>query len=142
MAYLSKTEERKSILNVKRACIAATVSTVFTIVLMLIISFLVNVSVFGEGAVPVFSVILTVAGAFFAGFLTALSVPHYGLFNGILSGISYFVIMFIFSSVISLKFAINGKFLTNLIICFTGGGAGGIVSINLRANRKNKRRKR
>ena len=142
MTHFSGVPEKKIPLNPRRAVIAAVVSAVFTVILMLLFSFVVNISLLPEGAVPVLSILLTMAGAFFAGFLTALSVPSYGLFNGMLSGIAYFLIMYVFSSAISLSLAINSKFFVNLIICIAGAGAGGILSINLKANRKSRKRRR
>ncbi len=125
----------------RRAFTAAVVSAVLSIIAILLFSLIVKIGIFPESFIPALMIIITIAGGFFSGYLTALSVPSMGLINGLVSGAFYFLLMYILSAIFSPGFAINKTTLTNIILSVLSAGIGGILSINLKASRKNRRRR-
>lgn len=127
---------------IKRAVTAGVVSFILTLIVQLLFSLVIYLEIIPENAAIALSFIITLAGSFFSGYLTALSVPAMGLVNGIISGLSYFLIMFVFSAITAPGLSVNSTTLRNILICVLGAGAGGILSINLKANRRNKKRRK
>ena len=138
---VNKKSQSSGIFNTKRSLIAAIVAAIMSLVAVFFFSLLAVWEVIPETAIPVISVIITVAGAFFAGYLVALSVSSMGLLNGLLSGAFYFLVMFLISSVIAPGFSLNKTTFINLVLSLVSAGIGGSVSINLKANRRNRRRR-
>lgn len=126
----------------KKAFIAAAVASVASLLLIMLISLLISAAVLPEEIIPSVSVIVTVAGSFFAGYLTVLSVRSHGLLNGMAAGLFYFVIAFIASSVAAPAIALNKRFLINLILSVITAGVGGVICINARAGRRAAKRRR
>ena len=126
---------------IKRAVTAGVVSFILTLIVQLLFSLVIHLEIIPENAAIALSFIITLAGSFFSGYLTALSVPAMGLVNGIISGLSYFLIMFV-SAITAPGLSVNSTTLRNILICELGAGAGGILSINLKANRRNKKRRK
>ena len=129
-------------LYIRRAVTASVVSAILSLIAIMFFSLLVSIQILPESFIPALTLIITIACAFFSGYLTALSVPAMGLVNGLISGASYFLIMFIISCIFAPGFSVNSATLRNIIISVLGAGIGGIVSINVRASRRNKRRRR
>ncbi len=125
----------------RRAFTAAVVSVVLSLIAILLFSLLVKIGLFPESFIPALMMIITIAGGFFSGYLTALSVPSMGLINGLSSGAFYFLLMYIISAILAPGFAINKTTLTNIILSVLSAGIGGILSINLKASRKNRKRR-
>lgn len=142
MVRTNQKNQPSGVINVRRAVTAAVVSSVLSLIAILLFSLLAVISVIPESFIPAISVVITLAGGFFAGYLIALSVPSMGLFNGLFSGLIYFLVMFVISSLLAPGFAINKTTLINLILSVVSAGVGGIVSINLRATRRNRKRRK
>lgn len=125
----------------RRAFTAAVVSVVLSLIAIFFFSLIVKIRLFPESFIPALMIIITIAGGFFSGYLTALSVPSMGLINGLCAGGCYFLVMYIISAVLAPGFAVNTQTLTNIILSVLSAGFGGILSINLKASRKNRRRR-
>ncbi len=132
---------KTSYIYVRRAVTAAVVSAVLSLIAIILFSLPVSIQILPESFIPAIMTIITIAGGFLAGYLTALSVPAMGLINGLISGAFYFLIMFVISCIFAPGFAINKATLTNILISLLTAGAGGIFSINLKASRRNRKRR-
>ena len=131
----------KSYINLRRALISSVVAFILTIIIYLFLSLLVLISVLPEGAIRPLSLIISLLASYFAGFLTSRNVPMYGLFNGIATGLIYFVITYIFGVIINDSFSFNSQLLTTIFAIIAGSAIGGIVGINNRAARRRKQRR-
>ena len=136
MMFGKHNEIAQNYINTRRALISAVVGFILSLIMYLICSILVLISVIPEGGIRFTSLLISLLTSYFAGFLTAKNVPMYGLFNGLATGVIYFVITYIFSVIINLSFAFNGQLLVSLITVLAGAALGGIVGINHRASRR------
>ena len=133
---------KTSYIYIRRSAIAACVSAVLSLIAIILFSIPVSIQILPESFIPALMTIVIIAGGFFCGYLTALSVPAMGLINGLISGAFYFLVMFVVSCIFAPGFAINKTTFTNLLISLLTAGAGGILSINLKASRKSRRRRK
>lgn len=142
MLLARPTEISQGSLNTKRALISAIVGFILTLFMYLIFSLLVVISILPEGAIRPLSLIITLLASFFAGFLTSRNVPVYGLFNGLITGLIYFVVTYIFGALVNLSLSFNSQLLVSLLTVAIGSSFGGIVGINHRASRYRRIRRR
>lgn len=131
----------QSYINLKRALISSVAAFILTIILYLLCSSLVLISILPEGAIRPLSIIISLLASYFAGFLTSRNVPMYGLFNGLATGLIYFIITYIFGVIITVSFSFNSQLFTSFLAVLLGSAIGGIVGINNRASRRRKQRR-
>ena len=101
------------VINVRRSVTAAVVAAVLSLIAILVFSLFAFLKIVPESFIPALSVIVTLAGGFFAGYLIALSVPSMGLVNGLCAGAFYFLIMFVLSAIFAPGFSINKNAIKN-----------------------------
>jgi len=142
MLLARPTEISQGPLNTKRALISAIVGFILTLFVYLVFSLLVLISILPEGAIRPVALIITLLASYFAGFLTSRNVPVYGLFNGLITGLIYFGITYIFGALINLSLSFNSQLFTSLLTVIIGSSLGGIVGINHRASRYRRMRRR
>ena len=129
-------------INTRRAIISSVVAFILTVIIYLVLSLLAVISLIPEGAIRGISLIVSALASFFAGYLTARNVTAYGLINGVVTGLIYFLITYIFGAIINLSLSFNGKMFLGLLTVVIASALGGIFGINHRATRYRRRRRR
>lgn len=126
-------------IDTRRAIISAIVAFILTVIFYLALAFLTWIYIIPEGAARTLSLIINLLVSLFAGFLTAKNVTSGGIVNGLSSGIIYFLMMFVATVIITLKFPFNKALFVSLLTIVIGSSIGGIIGINVRANRRRRR---
>ena len=128
-------------IRINRGIKSAVVGFVLTLLLFLLFSFLIYTSLLPEESTKGIVMVVTIFSAFSAGFLTSKNVPRYGLLNGMVSGLIYFFILLLSNMLILAEFRLSGNLFLILLVVLLSSALGGIVGINVRANRRSRRRK-
>ena len=127
--------------DTRRAIISAIVAFVLTVIFYLVLAFLTWIYIIPEGGARTLSLIVNLLVSLFAGFLTAKNVTGGGIVNGLSSGIIYFLIMYVTTVILTFKFPFNKSLFLSLLTIVIGSSLGGIIGINVRANRRRRRSK-
>ena len=81
-----------------------------------------------------------VISAFIGGYLTARNVYEYGLFNGLATGLIYFLMLYVLSVIMTFTFAANGELFKGLLFILIASGIGGVAGINSKAQRRRRKK--
>lgn len=84
-----------------------------------------------EKTIPTVLFIISILSVFIASSLVVIKIKENGLKNGGLIGLLYIIIMYIFSSITSTGFALNGYAIATIIFNILLGMVGGIIGVNL-----------
>ncbi|MBE7028917.1 MAG: TIGR04086 family membrane protein [Ruminococcaceae bacterium] len=131
-----------NIIDLRRSVISALVGIILTVILFLLFTLLTAMSIIPDGAIKTISIIITVFSAFASGFLTSKNVYEYGLLNGLATGLIYFLMLFVLSIIVTLSFSFTSSLFIRFLLIIIASGFGGILGINVRANRQRQRRRR
>ncbi len=129
------------IIDLRRAVISSTVSLILTFILFILCSIFTALNIIPDGGIRVTVLIITCIAAFIGGYLTSRNVYEYGLFNGLATGILYFLMLYILSVIMTFSFAFNGELFKSLIFILVASAIGGVVGINSKAQRRRRRKK-
>lgn len=125
-------------LGFARGVLAAAAFTLFTFVLF---AFLLAYTGLSEGAIPIIATVTEGLGALIAGYGTAKGAGHRGFVSGLIAGAVYILIIWVIASLAGDGFYVGGHFLTMLGFSAAGGAVGGILGVNLKTGRSNKRKR-
>ncbi len=128
------------IIDLKRAVISSTVSLILTFLLFILCSIFTALSIIPDGIIRTAAIIITCIAAFIGGYLTSRNVYEYGLFNGLATGLLYFLMLYILSIIMTFTFAFNGELFKGLLFILVASGVGGVVGINSKAQRRRKKK--
>ena len=127
------------IIDLKRAIISSVVALILTFILFIFSSLLTAISLIPDSAIRTVVIIISCISAFIGGYLTSRNVYEYGLFNGLATGILYFLMMYVLSVIMSFTFAFNGELFKGLLFILIASAAGGVVGINSKAQRRRRK---
>lgn len=105
-------------------------SIIFSFVLILIAALLLKLFFPQNMAITAAAYIICFLSTLFSGIYTARHVEKGGLINGALSGLLYFLIIFLAGSIVSGKVAFGTAVFAMLGTAIAGGALGGILGIN------------
>ena len=128
------------IIDLRRAVISSTVSLILTFILFILCSIFTALNIIPDGGIRVTVLIITCIAAFIGGYLTSRNVYEYGLFNGLATGILYFLMLYILSVIMTFSFAFNGELFKSLIFILVASAIGGVVGINSKAQRRRRKK--
>ncbi len=128
------------IIDLRRAVISSTVSLILTFILFILCSLFTALSIIPDGGIRTTVLIITCIAAFIGGYLTSRNVYEYGLFNGLATGILYFLMLYILSVIMTFSFAFNSELLKSLIFILAASAVGGVVGINSKAQRRRRKK--
>ncbi|MBE7019991.1 MAG: TIGR04086 family membrane protein [Ruminococcaceae bacterium] len=128
------------IIDLKRAVISSGVALILTFILFILCSLLTALSIIGDGAIRTVVIIITCISAFIGGYLTARNVYEYGLFNGLATGLIYFLMLYVLSVIMTFTFAANGELFKGLLFILIASGIGGVAGINSKAQRRRRKK--
>ena len=128
------------IIDLRRAVISSTVSLILTFILFILCSIFTALNIIPDGGIRVTVLIITCIAAFIGGYHTSRNVYEYGLFNGLATGILYFLMLYILSVIMTFSFAFNGELFKSLIFILVASAIGGVVGINSKAQRRRRKK--
>ena len=117
------------------------ISAVVTVLVFLVFAFFLAYTKLPEGAIPVIAIVTEAIGALIAGYGTAKGTKSRGFLSGLLSGAVYILIIWLIGSLISDGFYLGKHFFTMLGFSALGGAIGGILGVNLKTGKTNKRKR-
>lgn len=116
------------------------VAIVFTVAVFAVAALLIAYTNVSENSIPVISVATETIGACISGYSTAKSLGRKGFLTGLLSGVSYILIIWIIAALAGSGFYFNKHFFSMLALSTLGGAIGGVLGVNLTRKKTNKRR--
>lgn len=104
-------------------------SYILTGVMLLFLAFLLYKLHLSEKVVNVCIILIYVATAFFAGFITGKRKRSRKFFWGAVMGALYFAVLFVISAIVNRAFPqLSSDFTTSMLLCVGGGMLGGMLS--------------
>ncbi len=116
-------------------------AAVFTLAAFALFACILAYTAASESAIPVIATVVEAAGALIAGFCTAKKSGSRGFLSGLAAGIGYILIIWFFASLAGDGFYVGKHFLSMLGFSALGGAVGGVLGVNLKGGRNNKRKR-
>lgn len=113
----------------------------FTLVAFLVCACILAYTAVSQGAIPVIATATQALGALIAGFCTARRKGSSGLLLGLLAGVGYMLILWVIAILAGDGFSIGAHSLSMLLFSALGGVVGGVVGVNLKSGKTNKRKR-
>ncbi len=107
-----------------------------TVAVLLLASLLLTYTPVSESLIPAIAILTAVLSAVVAGLVASRSVKSRGWFTGMLAGILYSIILYLFSFLASDGFHFSAYIIVMSVISMFAGAIGGILGINLPNKRK------
>ncbi len=108
------------------------ISYIITMIVFFIFAMLITYTDLSEKHISTVIRITTAIVCILSGLITAGSANKGGLVWGIISGLSYVIIMCIVGFLLIPNYNLSSKILVSLMLAVAGGGLGGVVGINLK----------
>lgn len=116
-------------------------AVVFTFVTFLVCACILAYTAVSQNVIPIIATITLGLGALIAGFCTARRKGSSGLLLGILAGVGYMLILWVIALLAGDGFSIGTHSLSMLLFSALGGIVGGVVGVNLKGGKTNKRKR-
>lgn len=116
-------------------------AAVFTPVVFALFACILAYTAVSESAIPVIATFTEAAGALIAGFCTAKRLGSRGFLFGLIAGIGYIFMIWLIASLAGEGFYVGKHVLSMLGFSALGGAAGGVLGVNLKGGRNNKRKR-
>lgn len=116
-------------------------AAVFTLVVFALFACMLAYTALSESAVPIIATVVEAVGALIAGYCTAKKSGSRGFLSGLAAGIGYIIIIWFIASLAGDGFYVGKHFLTMLGFSALGGAVGGVLGVNLKSGRNNKRKR-
>ncbi len=113
----------------------------FTLVAFLLFACILAYTTVSESLIPLLATITEAAGALFAGFGAAKQRGNHGFLSGILAGLGYMALIWLIASLAGDGFSFGRHSLLMLLFSALGGAVGGVLGVNLKSGRTNKRKR-
>lgn len=113
----------------------------FTLVTFAAFACILAYSALSQGAIPVIATVTEAIGALIAGFCTARRKGNSGLLSGLLAGVGYMLILWVIALLAGDGFSMGAHSLSMLLFSALGGVVGGVLGVNLKSGRTNKRKR-
>ncbi|MDO5389138.1 MAG: TIGR04086 family membrane protein [Clostridia bacterium] len=108
------------------------ISYIITMAVFFIFALLITYTDFSEKHISTIIKVTTALVCILSGLITARSANRGGLLWGIVSGVSYGIIMCIAAFILIPNYTISSKLIISMLLAAAGGGLGGIVGINIK----------
>lgn len=113
----------------------------FTLIVFALFACILAFTAVSEGAIPIIATIVQAAGALIAGFSTAKKSGSRFFLSGLTAGIGYILIIWFIASLAGDGFYVGKHFLSMLGFSALGGAVGGVLGVNLKSGRSNRRKR-
>ena len=117
------------------------ISAAATVLVFLVFAFFLAYTGLPESAIPVIATVTEAIGALIAGFKTAKGNRSRGFLSGLLAGAVYMLIIWVIASLAGDGVYVGKHFFTMLGFSALGGAIGGILGVNLKTGKTNKRKR-
>ena len=107
------------------------ISFAMTIISFLIFGLLLSLTNLSENTITPVIIVITGISILIGSSITCIKTRKKGLIIGGIIGISYFSILYIFSSILSNNYSININSVIMMIVSFISGMIGGVIGVNL-----------
>jgi len=116
-------------------------AVLITIAVFLIAALLLSYTPLSEGAIPFIAFVTEAIGALMSGFCTSRRTLSRGFLTGTVSGFFYILIIWLIASLAGDGFYVGKHILTMLIASAAAGAVGGILGVNIKNTKTNKKRR-
>ncbi len=113
----------------------------FTVVIFLLFAVLLTFTGLSEGMIPVISTVTQALGALIAGFMSAKGAGSRGFLSGVVAGALYVLFIWMIASLVGGGVYVGRHYLTMLGFSAFCGAIGGVLGVNLKSGRTNRRRR-
>lgn len=103
-----------------------------SILLLLVLSILLSTTNLSESVISSAIIFISSFSILLGGFLSSRKMKIKGIIIGVLQGISYMMILYIFSSLLSHNFSLGKESIVMILVGIMCGGIGGIIGANLK----------
>ncbi len=117
------------------------IAAVFTVVVFAVAALILAYSNVSESTIPAISFIVQLLGALISGYCTAKESGVKGFLTGLLAGVVYILIIWVIAALAGSGFYFGKHFFTMLGLSALGGAAGGVIGVNLKSGKSNKRKR-
>lgn len=117
------------------------IAAVFTVIVFAVAALVLAYTKLSENAIPAISIIVEMLGALISGYCTAKESGVKGFLTGLLAGIVYILIIWVIAALAGSGFYFGKHFFTMLGLSALGGAAGGVLGVNLKSGKSNKRKR-
>lgn len=107
-------------------------SIVMTLFMILILSIVLSFSNIKENVIMPTVIFISSFSILMGGFLVAKKMDEKGIVYGSVLGLSYMLILYLISSIMSFDFSLNVNAIIMIVLGVLGGAIGGILGVNLK----------
>lgn len=116
--------------NVKNIFKGTLISIIISIVLLFNFSAILTYTKLSETTMPTIVIIITIISILIGSQITTSNVKKRGIINGGLVGLTYMIILYLISTIITKEFGVSLYSIIMLISSIFAGAVGGIIGIN------------
>lgn len=116
----------------KKYFISLSISIILSIIMIFVLSILISKTSLSEKIIKPATITITSISIFIGAFLVSKEKKEKGLINGIVLGLSYIVILYLFSIILNRGFYISSSSILMIFIGVIGGIVGGILGVNFK----------
>lgn len=125
---LDKELIRKNFLRIAKGVV---ISIFATLILLFIFSLILTFTSVSETTIKPIIIIISIISLLIGSSISTLKINKKGIVNGGIVGISYILIIYILSSIVSNEFNLNLDSLIMIILSVIAGMTGGIIGVNI-----------
>ncbi len=107
-------------------------SIVMTLFMILILSIVLSFSNIKENVIMPTVIFISSFSILMGGFLVAKKMDEKGIVYGSVLGLSYMLILYLISSIMSFDFSLNVNAIIMIVLGVLGGAIGGVLGVNLK----------
>lgn len=106
------------------------ISIISTAILILIFSGLLTYTNLSENTIPAVTILITIISIFLGSTLSMKNLKKNGIVNGMFIGLTYILIIYLTSSIITKNFCLNLYSIITILGSIIAGSIGGIIAVN------------
>ncbi len=117
--------------NVKNIFLGIGVAFLTTVITLIIVALLLSFSDVNESIEEPAIMIISALSGLLGGFMASRKIHKNGILNGGIIGISYFLILYLISSILNWNFVLSVKSIVMILVGVACAIAGGILGVNI-----------
>ena len=118
--------------NIARIFKGSILSIVITLVLLLIYSLVLTLTSIAESTINTVTIIITCISILIGSSFSTIKIKQKGIINGGLVGLTYILVVYLFSSIVQTGFVLNTGAIIIMVASIVAGMLGGIIGVNLK----------
>lgn len=117
-------------LNIRGILKGVLIALAITVVFVIIIALVCYFADISDGVIAIMLYVVGAVSVFTSSLFLAKSITTKGMLHGLILGLGYFMVIFIFSAVFKKQVTANTKLFVSLISALASGMLGGIMGVN------------